>query len=149
MEKDDKNLELFPLDGTDYQTLLTEKYRQRKSYEPEDPNRITAMIPGTILKIMVREGQSVNPSKCLFILEAMKMKNKVYPQVAGIVKKIHIEEGAIVTKKQILLELGEPDSIFRKLREKAAKAELEKDARREERRARKLEKSKKAKRKKD
>lgn len=119
MDIDEKDLEVFSYEGTNYKTMLTDKFRKHKPYEPEDLTRITAQIPGTMLKIMVREGQHINPSKCLFILEAMKMKNKVFASVSGRIKKIHITEGQIVTKNQLLLELGEPESIFKKLLEKS------------------------------
>jgi acetyl/propionyl-CoA carboxylase alpha subunit len=118
MDYDEKDLEIFSYEGTDYKTLLTDNFRRHKPYEPEDLTRITAQIPGTMLKILVREGQHINPSKCLFILEAMKMKNKVYAAVSGRIKKIHVTEGQIVTKNQLLLELGGSESIFKKLFEK-------------------------------
>ena len=108
MEIEEKDTENFFYEGTHYQTRLTDKFRNHKPYEPEDLTKITAQIPGTMLKILVREGQYINPSRCLFILEAMKMKNKVYASVSGRVKKIHISEGQIVTKNQLLVELGEP-----------------------------------------
>ncbi|TSA31949.1 MAG: acetyl-CoA carboxylase biotin carboxyl carrier protein subunit [Porphyromonadaceae bacterium] len=119
MKIDEKDMEIFSYEGTDYKTMLTDKFRKHKPYELEDLTKITAQIPGTMLKILVREGQQINPSKCLFILEAMKMKNKVYASVSGRIKKIHISEGQIVTKNQLLLELGEPESIFKKLLEKS------------------------------
>jgi pyruvate/2-oxoglutarate dehydrogenase complex dihydrolipoamide acyltransferase (E2) component len=119
MDIDEKDMEIFSYEGTDYKTMLTDKFRKHTPYEPEDLTKITAQIPGTMLKILVREGQFVNPSKCLFILEAMKMKNKVFASVSGRIKKIHIEEGQIVTKNQLLLELGESESIFKKLLEKS------------------------------
>lgn len=124
MDFDQKDLEIFSYEGTDYKTLLTDNFRKHKPYEPEDLNKITAQIPGTMLKIMVKEGQSINPSKCLFILEAMKMKNKVFAPVSGRIKKIYVTEGQIVTKNQLLLELGEPESIFKKLLEKSSAKEL-------------------------
>jgi pyruvate/2-oxoglutarate dehydrogenase complex dihydrolipoamide acyltransferase (E2) component len=123
MDFDEKDLEVFSYEGTDYKTMLTDKFLKHKPYEPEDLTKITAQIPGTMLKILVREGQTINPSKCLFILEAMKMKNKVYSAVSGRIKKIHITEGQIVTKNQLLLELGESDSIFKKLLEKSSQKE--------------------------
>jgi biotin carboxyl carrier protein len=123
METDEKDLEIFSYEGTDYKTMLTDKFRKHKPYEPENLNKITAQIPGTLLKILVREGQHVNPSKCLFILEAMKMKNKVYAAVSGQIKKIHVVEGQIVTKNQLLLELGASESIFKKLLVKAGPKE--------------------------
>jgi len=119
MDIDEKDMEIFSYEGTNYKTMLTDKFRKHKPYEPEDLTKITAQIPGTMLKILVREGQYVNPSKCLFILEAMKMKNKVFASISGRIKKIHISEGQIVTKNQLLLELGESESIFKKLLEKS------------------------------
>jgi len=110
MDLNDKDFEVFSYEGTDYKTLLTRKFLQRKKYEPEDPSKIIAQIPGTIVKIMVKEGQVVNPSKCLFILEAMKMKNRVHPPVTGTIKKILIAEGQIVTKNQLLVELELPET---------------------------------------
>ena len=123
MEIDEKDMEIFSYEGTNYKTMLTDKFRKHVPYEPEDLTKITAQIPGTMLKILVREGQHINPTKCLFILEAMKMKNKVYAAVSGKVKKIHITEGQIVTKNQLLLELGESESIFKKFLEKSSSRE--------------------------
>lgn len=110
MEQKDKDLEIFSYEGTDYQTLLTQKFLARKKFEPEDPTRIIAQIPGTIVKIMVKEGQQINPSRCLFILEAMKMKNRVYSSISGTIRKIHIAEDQRVSKNELLLELDLPVS---------------------------------------
>jgi biotin carboxyl carrier protein len=123
MDTEEMEMEVFSYEGTDYKTMLTEKFRKHKPYQPDDPNRITAQIPGTMLKILVKEGQTVNPSKVLFILEAMKMRNKVFSTISGRIKKIHITEGQIVTKNQLLLELGEPESIFKKLLVKSSSKE--------------------------
>ena len=134
MDFNEKDLEIFSYEGTDYKTMFTDGFRKHKPYEPEDLTKITAQIPGTMLKILVREGQQVNPTKCLFILEAMKMKNKVFASVSGRVKKIHISEGQIVTKNQLLLELGESESIFKKLLEKSAPKEPKEPKRKEKKR---------------
>jgi biotin carboxyl carrier protein len=110
MEIQDKDLEVFSYEGTDYKTLMTQKFLSRKKFEPEDPTKIVAQIPGTIVKIMVKEGQSINPSKCLFILEAMKMKNRVYSSISGTIRKIHIAEDQRVSKNELLLELELPSA---------------------------------------
>ena len=124
MEIKDKDLEIFSYEGTDYKTLLTQKFLLRKKFEPEDPSKITAQIPGTIVKIMVKEGQQINPSKCLFILEAMKMKNRVYASISGTIKKIHIAEDQRVSKNELLLELDLPDPAkkTKKIEEEEPKA---------------------------
>lgn len=118
MNQEESPLEEMNFEGSRYKTLLTGKFLKRTPYAPEDPSKIIAQIPGTILKILVKEGQQVNPSKCLFILEAMKMRNRVFASVSGTISKIHISEGQVVTKNQLLLELGEPETATDKKKSK-------------------------------
>jgi acetyl/propionyl-CoA carboxylase alpha subunit len=125
MKFDDNDFQTFSYEGADYKTMLTDKFRQHQPYTPDDPNKITAQIPGTILKILVKEGQQINPAKCLFILEAMKMKNKVFATVSGQIIKIYVSEGQIVTNNQLLLELGEPELVSKKKKEPKPKKEKE------------------------
>jgi len=49
---------------------------------------ITAPIPGTVLRVNFKVGDSVNHGDELLILEAMKMENEIIASKAGIVKKI-------------------------------------------------------------
>ena len=123
MNQEELPLEEMNFEGSRYKTLFTKKFQSRQPYSPEDLNKIIALIPGTILKILVKEGQQINPSKCLFILEAMKMKNRVFASVSGNISKIHITEGQVVTKNQLLLELGEPEVVAesKKSKKKAPK----------------------------
>jgi len=114
MKDENDELQTFSYEGTNYKTMLTPKFRQHQPYTPDDPNKVISQMPGTLLKILVKEGQQVNPTKCLFILEAMKMKNKVYASIPGYISKIHVSEGQIVTKGQLLLELGEPEKSSKK-----------------------------------
>ena len=95
----------FPFEGTQYRTQLTSKFESRTAWQPDDPNIIKAVIPGTIVKIMVKVGQKVNPGRCLYVLEAMKMKNKILATKAGEVKVIHGVEGQLVKKNQLMMEL--------------------------------------------
>ena len=107
MAKEDHHLHTLPLEGGTYKTQLTAKFVNRKNYRPANLKKVTAVIPGTIVKIMVKPGQRVNPGKCLFSLEAMKMKNRIFAETGGIVSKIHVNEGDVVSKNQLLLELAD------------------------------------------
>lgn len=100
--------QIINVDGTRYRTQTIRKYEERKKWEKEDPNKVTAMIPGTIVKIMVKEGQKVTKGKCLFILEAMKMKNRFNAEQNGYIEKIHVNEGDIIPKEHLVMEYGEP-----------------------------------------
>lgn len=95
----------FTFEGARYKTQLTSKFEDRVAWQPDDPNLIQAVIPGTIVKIMVKVGQKVNPGRCLYVLEAMKMKNKILATKAGEVKAIHGTEGQLVAKNAPIMEL--------------------------------------------
>jgi biotin carboxyl carrier protein len=87
-----------------YITRLTSKFMRRKTWERPDERKILAVIPGTIQKLMVEEGEAVTSGKPLMILEAMKMRNEVRSPIHGIIKKIHVREGEQVPKMHLLLE---------------------------------------------
>jgi len=99
------NLKSIVIDDSDYQTKFTKKFLRRKEYIPIDIRKITAFIPGNILKIFVSVGQPVNKGENLMILEAMKMKNLIIAPVNGKIKTINTEEGKLVTKNQLLIEI--------------------------------------------
>ncbi|AIF69987.1 acetyl-CoA carboxylase [Palaeococcus pacificus DY20341] len=69
-------------------------------------NAVTAPMPGKILKVLVKEGDSVKTGQGLLILEAMKMENEIPSPVDGVVKTIHVKEGDTVDTGQLLIELG-------------------------------------------
>ncbi|MBV8489106.1 MAG: acetyl-CoA carboxylase biotin carboxylase subunit [Candidatus Eremiobacteraeota bacterium] len=68
--------------------------------------RVTAPMPGKIVKIAVREGDEVEERALLLVLEAMKMEHRLEASVAGTVKAILVKEGAIVAGGAPLVELS-------------------------------------------
>ncbi len=64
---------------------------------------ITAPMPGLILEIRVKEGDSVSEDSPLLILEAMKMENVITSPREGIIKSISVKVGETVDKKQLLI----------------------------------------------
>ncbi len=99
------NLETLVIGGTAYKTQLTDKYKNRKPWEEPNPKLILAYIPGNINKIFVKEGQKVKEGTKLLILEAMKMKNLVVAPMAGTIKSINVDEGKMVPKNHLLIEI--------------------------------------------
>ena len=65
---------------------------------------IEAPMPGLILDILVEEGQEVKEEDQLLILEAMKMENIITSPRNGVIKKIGVNTGDAVDKKQLLIE---------------------------------------------
>ncbi|MCK4662200.1 MAG: acetyl-CoA carboxylase biotin carboxyl carrier protein subunit [Bacteroidales bacterium] len=93
------------IESTKYLTHYTKKFEQRKKWEKPDDKKIHAVIPGTILKIFVKEGQKMKAGEKLILLEAMKMENKILIPNDGKIKEIKVKEGQRVMKKDLLLEL--------------------------------------------
>lgn len=93
------------IDNIKYKTRLTKKFMARKAYEPIDFNKVYSFIPGTILKIYVKEGAKVKQGSKLLELEAMKMVNILIAPTDGIVAKIHAKSGDMVPKNFLLVEL--------------------------------------------
>lgn len=88
-----------------YNTNLTAKFKNRELWQKPDEKKIEAIIPGTIQKIMAKEGDEVSAGTPLLILEAMKMRNEVLSPVDGVVLKIHVSEGEMVSKAHLLIEM--------------------------------------------
>ena len=68
---------------------------------------VTAPIPGVIVAIAVKEGQSVTEGQELCTLEAMKMKNAIRALRAGKIGAVKIAIGDHVRHGQVLLEFSE------------------------------------------
>lgn len=92
------------VDGDKYRTRLSKKYFLRKPYEPVDPKKVTAFIPGTIKKVFIGEGTKVNKGDQMLVLEAMKMNNTMLAPIGGVVSKVLVKPGQVVSKNQLLVE---------------------------------------------
>jgi biotin carboxyl carrier protein len=93
------------IDSSLYKTKISSKFENRKSYQPLDPRIILSFIPGTVLDILIKEGQKVKKGDDLMILDAMKMQNKLKCGIDGKVKIIAVKKGDKVSKGTILLVL--------------------------------------------
>ncbi|MCF8307077.1 MAG: acetyl-CoA carboxylase biotin carboxyl carrier protein subunit [Ignavibacteriales bacterium] len=104
MQNEDRNIKL-EVDDTRYETRATTKFLKRERYKVKDPGKITAIIPGLILKLLVKKDQIVTEGQPLLILEAMKMQNTVNSPLSGKISAIHVSEGQKVLKNHLLLEI--------------------------------------------
>ena len=66
---------------------------------------VKAPMPGLILDILAKPGQTVEKGDQLLILEAMKMENVLKAEGEGVIKSIEIQKGNAVEKGQILIEM--------------------------------------------
>jgi biotin carboxyl carrier protein len=104
MEKNE-NMKFLNIDTSLYKTRVSQKFENRKKYQPPDHKMILSFIPGTVLDIMVEEGQSVKKGDDLMILDAMKMQNRLKSDITGTIRKIHAIKGDKVSKGTLLIEL--------------------------------------------
>jgi biotin carboxyl carrier protein len=62
-------------------------------------------MPGLVLDIMIKPGQTIEKGTPLLILEAMKMENVLKSEGDGVVKSIEVIKTQAVDKGQILIEM--------------------------------------------
>ena len=62
-------------------------------------------MPGLLLKIKKKEGDSVEIGESIAVLEAMKMENDILSPATGVIKEIKVKEGASVEKDEIILKI--------------------------------------------
>jgi acetyl-CoA/propionyl-CoA carboxylase, biotin carboxylase, biotin carboxyl carrier protein len=79
-------------------TPRSPKALERARAELGGPGKEVVKTPmqGTIVKVLVANGDTVSPGQTLVVLEAMKMENHVTAHQAGIVADLHVAEGDTV-----------------------------------------------------
>ena len=68
--------------------------------------KVTSPLPGSIIKVLVSEGQDVKKGDTLLTLESMKMENAVMADRDGKVTKIAVTAGQNVMQDDLLIVLG-------------------------------------------
>lgn len=109
------------VNGTDYEITLEvlpegESFDTKPASAPAAPVRtsapagngeqITSPMPGTILDVKVKAGDSVKAGQVLMILEAMKMENEIMAPSDGKIVSVGVEKGAQVENGALLCVIG-------------------------------------------
>jgi glutaconyl-CoA/methylmalonyl-CoA decarboxylase subunit gamma len=64
---------------------------------------VTAPMPGKIIAVKVKAGDTVSQNQIVAVLEAMKMENEIQSEVAGTVLNVSVKPGETVEGGQVLL----------------------------------------------
>ncbi len=67
---------------------------------------VDAPMPGTVLKILVKEGAQVAANDALIVLEAMKTETTLSAESPAVIKRVCVEVGQRVDHGATLIELG-------------------------------------------
>jgi biotin carboxyl carrier protein len=91
-------------------TCLTVEVRDPRSLrgrahsgDDHGPKKITAAMPGKVVRLLVREGDVVEPGVGVAVVEAMKMQNEIKSPKRGTIQKILVSEGAAVNAGDVLV----------------------------------------------
>jgi biotin carboxyl carrier protein len=92
--------------GVEYQAQVEDPRQWRRgaaaSTGVEGRQKVTAPMPGKVVRILVKSGDKVALGQGLLIVEAMKMQNEIKAAKEGTVEKIIVQEGQPVNAGEIL-----------------------------------------------
>jgi biotin carboxyl carrier protein len=73
-----------------------------RAAEDHGPRKLTAPMPGKIVRLLIREGSEVDAGAGVVVVEAMKMQNEIKSPKKGTIQKILVNEGAAVNAGDVL-----------------------------------------------
>ncbi|MEI8272113.1 MAG: biotin/lipoyl-containing protein [Paludibacter sp.] len=68
-------------------------------------NGVKAPLPGSIIRLVAKAGDTVKEGDILLVMESMKMENNILSEKNGVIKRINVEAGQAVMQDDILMEL--------------------------------------------
>lgn len=101
----DKKYDIIATSSGEYKTTLNRTYRERKPWQPVNPNEVRSFMPGTVEQIDVKVGDKVKEGQRLMVFRAMKMNNNILSPAAGRVKSITVETGINIPKDHVMIEI--------------------------------------------
>ena len=73
---------------------------------PHGPSRLTAPMPGRVVRVLEALGADVVAGQGLFVIEAMKMENELKAPRAGRIQEVAVREGQAVEAGALLAVVG-------------------------------------------
>ncbi|MFX3624326.1 MAG: pyruvate carboxylase [Ectobacillus sp.] len=109
-QPDGNRVVYFELNGQPREVIVKDEsikatVTQRVKGDRDNPNHISATMPGTVIKVLVKQGEYVKKGESIAITEAMKMETTVQAPFAGVVKEVHVKDGDAIQTGDLLIEL--------------------------------------------
>lgn len=73
-----------------------------RTLDDRGPKKLTAPMPGKIVRVLVSEGAEVEAGAGVLVVEAMKMQNEIKSPKKGTIQRILVSEGAAVNAGDVL-----------------------------------------------
>jgi len=92
--------------GRTHRIPLAAARRSRSGAAGEGDPELRAAMPGKVVAVLVRQGDTVARDQHLLVIEAMKMENDVLAPRAGVVEKLRVRPGQAVESGELLAVIG-------------------------------------------
>jgi len=92
--------------GREYVARIRDPRQWRRNrgaaVEAEGSQRVIAPMPGKVVRVLVKAGETVEAGKGILVVEAMKMQNEVRSPKSGKIERILVKEGQAVSAGEAL-----------------------------------------------
>jgi glutaconyl-CoA/methylmalonyl-CoA decarboxylase subunit gamma len=68
--------------------------------------KITAPMPGNVIKLLVSPGDHVKVGQKLLVFEAMKMENELNAPSDGVISEVKVAEGSVISFDELLMVIN-------------------------------------------
>ena len=86
-------------------TDLKQASKGSKRAKATKPGHVTSSMPGAIVDVMVKVGDTVNAGDPVLVIEAMKMEYQVSAPIAGTVRAVSVVKGESINPDEALIEI--------------------------------------------
>lgn len=68
--------------------------------------KVTAPMPGNVIKMFVSPGDQVKTGQKLLVFEAMKMENDLTAPADGVISEVKVAEGSVISFDELLMVIN-------------------------------------------
>ncbi len=73
--------------------------------KPTEEGHVTTSMPGSIVEVLVQEGDQIEAGQPVLVTEAMKMETEVQAPISGTVTAVYVQKGDAVNPDEVLVEI--------------------------------------------